>query len=246
MRKQKIKMFLAGLVVFVAVFAVTTFIKAAATDSVSGWLWGGSDSNIGWISANNTNMAGVVSYGLNIPAADGNLSGYAWSENIGAMAFDNSGGYLTGCPSGTCSARRVGDNLEGWARFVEIKKALDIGNSGGWQGWIKLNPTNGGVTIDPPSGNLGGYAWSDELGWIDFSKAKIGPIITPPTGCTSPKPPYTCINPEPECPATIGTVSCVDGCGAAVDMSNCSGCSAKTTVCSERKFPKTNYREVAP
>lgn len=39
-------------------------------------------------------------------------------------------------------------------------------------GWIKFNPTNGGVFNDG-SGNLSGYAWGEQLGWINFDNVSI-------------------------------------------------------------------------
>ncbi|MEI6190773.1 MAG: hypothetical protein WCP24_00210 [bacterium] len=39
-------------------------------------------------------------------------------------------------------------------------------------GWIKFNPTQGGVLNDG-AGNLSGFAWGEGLGWIDFSGVKI-------------------------------------------------------------------------
>ena len=124
-------------------------------------------------------------YNVVIPDFSGDLSGYAWSENIGWISF-NASADLVNCPYGECKAKRVTtltDHLEGWARIVGIKdEYLKVpSNSGGWEGWISLNDKTGnnyGVSIDG-SGNLSGYGWSAsssgaaELGWIDFSQAKI-------------------------------------------------------------------------
>ncbi len=132
-------------IVFCAVFVTTAVIKAGTGQNTTGWIWGGADTDnlqlsgdetgVGWISMNNTNpgAGGGVSYGVNIPTVNGDLSGRAWSENLGYIAFDNSNGYLNGCPAGNgaCSARRNGNNIEGWARFVSIADALAVGNSGG-------------------------------------------------------------------------------------------------------------------
>jgi hypothetical protein len=156
-------------------------VNASVTENISGWLWGGSDdgagnkTGLGWISLNNTNTGTAVSYGANISSIDGVMSGYGWSENIGWISFNS--GDLSGCPSGSCTARRAGNNIQGWARIISIRDALTVGNSGGWQGWIKLN----GVTIS--GSNFSGYAWSDELGWIDFSRASI--ILPPEVTLTS-------------------------------------------------------------
>jgi len=127
----------------------------------------------------------ISDYGVNIPDVGNNLSGYAWSERIGWISFRSAD--LTGCPSGTCSARRgdgssvPDDEIHGWARILSIANAG--ANSGGFTGWIKLysesgDPTSYGVKIDDSSipKKLTGYAWSDEFGWIDFSRVVVGPI----------------------------------------------------------------------
>jgi prepilin-type N-terminal cleavage/methylation domain-containing protein len=135
------------------------------TCDANGWAWGGGatlpagDTSLGWIKLNGGSL-----YGIKIPAQDGSaLSGYAWSENLGWVSFNSSD--LGGCPSGTCSAVRSGNNIVGWARILSA-------NSGGWLGWVKLDGgALYGVTLT--NGVLGGKAWSDELGWIYFSGATI-------------------------------------------------------------------------
>ena len=184
------------LIVFVAAFAMVSVakIKAGTGDNALGWLWGGgteldgvfpgdgTNTNVRWLSMNNTNNSGAVDYGVNIPMADGELSGEAWSGGdesgfgLGYITFDSS--RLGGCPVGVCSARRVGNNLEGWARFEQIASANAAGNSGGWLGWVSLSGTaqdgsSYGVSIDSSANTFSGYAWSDELGWIDFSRASF-------------------------------------------------------------------------
>jgi len=36
-------------------------------------------------------------------------------------------------------------------------------------GWIQFNPSYGGVLYDTSTGQLSGYAWSDNIGWIKFN-----------------------------------------------------------------------------
>lgn len=159
-----------------SIFMVASFVEvyAGVGGPVTGWLWGGTgdgignSSGMGWISMNGGNVVGGADYSVDIPSADGNVSGYAWSENLGYINFDPVGPY----PAGPAySAKRVGDNLEGWARFEEIR--LAGANAGGWLGWIKLKGANYGVSINSSDGKLSGYGWSDELGWIDFSRGAI-------------------------------------------------------------------------
>jgi hypothetical protein len=131
---------------------------------------------------NNTNpgAGGANSYGVQIPMNDGSVTGYAWSENVGWISFN--AGDLAGCPSAPCSAQRASNKLTGWARIVGIENELAAGNSGGWKGWIKLSsvsgdPTAYGIQINADGtitkGATTSYAWSDELGWVDFSKATV-------------------------------------------------------------------------
>jgi hypothetical protein len=185
-------------------FVLGSAIQTHADTSQSGrgWLWGGGVTSnpsgydgADWISMNNVDESGapvneMVSYGVNIPSGDGAVlePSYAWSHYYGWISFNAAD--LSGCPSGTCTARREGNMLKGWARILGIKTDADSGNSGGWSGWIKLSPdsadsvTGYGVDLtkmvgsSSTCGNGGDYsgcafAWSDELGWIDFSWASI-------------------------------------------------------------------------
>ena len=179
---------------------IGTNVKAAGYGNVTGYAWGGADdgagipAGLGWISVSSFNCAGtgmisngaagcpvagtpMVQYGLTVPDGDGNLSGYAWNSNLNTwIAFDNTAGYLNSptygtCPSGECSARRVGNKLEGWARIIGIADAIAAGDtSSGYEGWIKLDGGSYGVTIDETSGNFGNYAASsaNEFGYIAF------------------------------------------------------------------------------
>jgi hypothetical protein len=169
--------------------------KAGTGDNVTGWLWGGSQdglspsnyTGVGWIGTNSTNTSSPLSYGLNIPASDGPVTGYAWSENLGWISFNAAD--LSGCPSAPCSAQRAGNKLQGWARIISIRDAATAGNSGGWQGWIKLSSVSGdpvsyGVTMNADGtitkGQNTSYAWSNELGWIDFSRTNLA--VSAPAG----------------------------------------------------------------
>lgn len=161
------------LFLFIAfLFFFSSFDVSADTSAskLAGWLWGGTEDGIenttgvGWINANS------ASYGIIIPIEDGSLSGYGWSENLGWISFNASD--LVGCPSGSCLAQKSGNIITGWARILSIKDALAAGNSGGWQGWIKLMS----ITI-APTGQLSGYAWSDELGWFDFSRVSFKTLL---------------------------------------------------------------------
>lgn len=146
----------------------------------------------------------VGNYGINIPLGDGAVTGYAWSggidnnnQGIRWIQFNPSSGYpTTGCNPAPCPAtgvQRSENNLTGWARITDIATESAAGNSGGWLGWIKMSGITSaggsyGVTINSATGALSGCsptgtgcAWSDELGWIDFSKASTAlsaPTVT--------------------------------------------------------------------
>lgn len=165
----------------------------AGTETGSGWLWGGSEtvsdgvmngneSGTGWISMNDTNPgSGGGTYGVNIPDS-GDISGYAWSENLGWISFN--GADLAGCP--LVPAARSGSNITGGARILSIRDAG--ANAGGWDGCVSLSgtATDGspyGVSVDtmPNPNKLSGFAWSGDLGWIDFSRATVAIVVPPDT-----------------------------------------------------------------
>jgi len=174
--------FVFTLALFVLVFAAASAVKVQAAGNVTGWLWGGGagnpgNTNVGWISMSSVNpgAGGSVDYGVNIPLTNGLVTGYAWSENIGWVSFN--AGDLSGCPSGTCNASRDGNYLKGWAKIMSIPQAG--ANAGGWAGWISLSGANYGVEISKMDGTGSNptYAWSNELGWIDFSRAHFPQLI---------------------------------------------------------------------
>jgi hypothetical protein len=96
------------------------------------------------------------SYGVTVASTTGELSGYAWSENIGWISFDSEA--LTGCPDGNCQAilSRSTNEASGWARVCSVfVDSCDCGETcttlksnterGGWDGFVKLS---GEVTGD--------------------------------------------------------------------------------------------------
>ncbi len=182
-----------------------------------GWPPDGNETGVGWVSMNNTNAGAGGSHAYSVVINDDNtISGYAWvdasntpnstissEENgLGWIQFDpapdNTNHGACGYPNSPCfSTKRVGDHFEGWARFVGIANEFAAGNSGGWEGWVKMHsypgdPKDYGVSIS--GSNLSGYAWNGEtpgtspnmangLGWISFNRATIEDVcalsITP-------------------------------------------------------------------
>ena len=206
--KLKQKVFFFSLVVFSFIFLTLPFSELLATkdDSASGWAWSGTSGSgggivgFGWLSMNNINCdlddngqsdggygcppagTSISKYGVDVPSVGNELKGYAWSDKVGWVSFNSSD--LSGCPSGTCNARRVDggsgnpDEIHGWARILSITGS----NNGGFDGWIKLHSESGdsisyGVTLDDSvvPMQMNGYAWSSEFGWIDFSRVIVEP-----------------------------------------------------------------------
>ena len=128
-----------------------------------------------------------------------NLSGWAWSENIGWISFNstNQGGGanygVTVDSGGNLSGYAWSENI-GWIDFNENTgcpsspcrpklnrssgqvsgwvKALAAGGSG-WDGWIRLRGSNYGVGVN--GCDWDGYAWgSDVVGWIHFKGSNYG------------------------------------------------------------------------
>ena len=159
---------------------------------VTGYAWAGS-----------TNDAGTATLGwidlstLKIPLS-GKVTWYAWSDNVGWIDFDSEDNCTTGTPSSTqykaasCTApngtsggvfRNSNTSLNGWARIVSIAQASAAGNAGGWGGWISIGSNgNDVINISAIDGNMSGYAWSEEFGWIDFAGDGVHPghAVVPP------------------------------------------------------------------
>jgi hypothetical protein len=149
------------------------------------WAWGGGvGSNpagyegIGWIDMSR----------VNIPETDGDLSGYAWAGDYGWISFN--GGDLADCSPSLTQAKRVGSNITGGARILAIKNE-SAGNRGGFDGCISLSGSTYGLRLKTDAsgfqtGATGSYAWSGDLGWIDF--ARVAFATTTPTDPTPPAP----------------------------------------------------------
>lgn len=159
-------------------------------------------TGLGWVSMNYANTEIVrppspitVQYGVYIPPngppPTNNVTGLAWSENVGWIDFQPVGAP----PAGSPGVQRQGNRLEGWARISTIANAG--ASAAGFTGWIKFQsdpgaPVQYGVDITPDpgpggnSGTLNGYAWSNDFGWIDFSRVCFGPGRI---SCAPPPPP---------------------------------------------------------
>src|SRR3989338_867349 len=128
---------LLSLVGFVVQFFIAGGIASAqsGTEKIAGWAW---SSNIGWISFG-SHPGESVAYSIERNTSNGDISGYGWSSGVGWVRFDPG---LTGCPSGSCSAKLNGSALTGWGRACAVYVSgcagatKDIGGAelGGWGG----------------------------------------------------------------------------------------------------------------
>ncbi len=130
-------------------------------------------------------------YGVNISARN-DLTGYAWSGNLGWIKF----GSLTGMPStsgNSSSNARIQSNgsLQGWARACSGTVNNDCSSmtarSDGWDGWISL--VGNGVAVGSSYGvkasnaggvkNLSGYSWGGPvIGWLKWDQASGNGVRT--------------------------------------------------------------------
>ncbi|MEK7650253.1 MAG: hypothetical protein AAB364_00020 [Patescibacteria group bacterium] len=120
----------------------------------------------------------TFSFALTTQAAD--LTGYAWSSNIGWISMGNNGqNYGVELNGNNLSGYAWSSNI-GWVNFNNINftgfaRAIspNANGSSGWDGQIKLgNGTSYGVTKS--GNNLTGFAWGDEVvGWVDFKRVRV-------------------------------------------------------------------------
>ncbi|MBP6881582.1 MAG: hypothetical protein KBC35_03070 [Candidatus Pacebacteria bacterium] len=189
----RIKRLLIATLLLVIFGGIVQYVYAGAGQSARGWAFSGTDSTdgtyhgMGWISFNDLNPGSLGgTYGVNIPTANGNLSGYAYSGNgtvpedgYGWISFN--GADLAGCVPALAQATRTGNNITGGARIISIcdgngdGDCRDAGvdnlftNSGGFDGCVSLAGAGYGVSVTGASmDQLTGYAWSSDLGWINF------------------------------------------------------------------------------
>lgn len=89
-----------------------------------------------------------------------NFTGYAWSEDMGWVAFgsqDNA--------DGPVAVDQVSGKVSGKAKVLSDGSIIDFNTS----------PYNSSVVINI-DGDFSGYAWSNDLGWINFSGVKVAGI----------------------------------------------------------------------
>lgn len=193
----------------------------------------------------------IFVYGISTPETDGSVSGYAWNDRYGWLSFEV--GDVAGCPSGECSARRKGNVIEGWARILSIRNGG--ANAGGWSGWVKLSSSDASNTFDPDlpltadnwgvdvrkmdgQGTSPTYAYSDELGWIDFSRLRVQNIEPQPL------PQDECTEEEANICNIPSSVDIISTCNTK-EIEGLNGCSQLCTVRGKKSCGNL-WREVQP
>jgi hypothetical protein len=166
--KQILLQFFILFAIIGGVFGFSNRAHAGTNENVAGWGW---SSTIGWISLNCTDpntCTPATNYGVNVDTTQnlnrGAISGFAWSPNIGWVSF-NPSDTVSRCPT-TAPAHidLTTGVVTGWARAI-------AGNpSTGWDGCISLSGSNYGLTMNPTTGGLTGFAWgSTVVGWVSFN-----------------------------------------------------------------------------
>ena len=199
--------------------------------NVTGYAWSGGDDSgpgLGWIDFNPNGVDGIQN-----TADDHCTTGSPSATQYRAASCVA----VSNC--GSPGVKRVGDNIEGCARIVEIAKASAVGNSGGWEGWLKVKGSTYGVKISmmdgaakDPSSDTAGTAGANELGWVDFSRAKYEEPCTPLCGSAVSQT-FCAGDPGPSsnlCAPDQGTPSAVSGSGPWSWTCDCGGSSVPCTA----------------
>jgi len=189
MLKHRKKILILGISALLTIVFFPELVSAEGCQyhNVYGWAW---SENIGWISFSCQNCdsdldgnldggacgsGSSVDYGVHIDPNTGLFSGYAWSENIGWISFND---FDSSHPQTQLDLNN--GEVSGWARA--------LANGGGWDGWIKLRgltnetpPKEYGVWLDSSNYASLGYsefrewAWgSDVVGWVSFNRSNTG------------------------------------------------------------------------
>jgi hypothetical protein len=115
----------------------------------------------------NSGVCATNNFGMSWDNTSGQVSGYAWSDNVGWVSANPAD--LAGCPSAPCTATVSAGGMSGWLRVISGSTA----QSGGWDGFISLNGSGYGVTKSGT--NYGGFAWGDiNVGWVDMTLVRDG------------------------------------------------------------------------
>lgn len=126
-------------------------------------------------------QSSTVTYGVYADNTTGELSGYAWSDNIGWIKFGGLPAFPSGSGTYSGNAKLSNNKLIGWARAcagtADGKCTSMTSRTDGWDGWISLSGSaldgsKYGVSLSGT--DFSGYAWgADVIGWIDFTGVKL-------------------------------------------------------------------------
>jgi len=134
------------------------------------------------MNCSNTGTCLTSKYGVTLDEETGDLTGEAWSSNVGWLQF---GGYNTTDFPVDSSTQSINANIDtdngsmnGWARFLGFgDDVLDGLPQLAWDGWVSLSgQTTDNSTYGPTrtGDTISGYAWGDDVvGWIDFSGVSL-------------------------------------------------------------------------
>lgn len=138
--------------------------------------------NVGWINFR-------PAFGPGVTVTDMALTGFAWGENIGWINLNPSigGSSNKGNPFQQEPLPGVFPDSDIFGvpdlGFGKLGVANDgAGNLSGFAwaenvGWIDFAPTEGGVHINPATGKFSGKAWGENIGWINFNTPEDGPVF---------------------------------------------------------------------
>jgi len=164
---------------------------------INGYAWMGTTDTTygggGWVNFNcdpGNCSSGAGNWGVTANLDDGSasfgqLSGNAWSNNLGWLTFNQQA--VSGCWAnngsetfpGTARILRTPNSnnlfpIVGWGKFVG---GDEISNDG-WDGCVSFSGSSYGVFINPATGVLEGFAWgsSPVVGWVGF-KNSLCPVF---------------------------------------------------------------------
>lgn len=153
MEKEKVEFFrqriFLGLVVLVLIFDMVFIgIKAARAETITSIT--GSAQIL-----NTSNSLYFTGYNTNVIVSNEThqFSGYTWSVDAGWIAFGSSGN-----PDGPVVFHPSTGVITGKARILNTGHSLDFNPA----------PYSSNVIISS-SGAFSGYAWSEDVGWVNFS-----------------------------------------------------------------------------
>lgn len=199
---------------------------------ITGYAW---SSNIGWISFSSLNCdsvdqgggsppdgladpsppaplgcpsegTAISPYNTFIDSKTGDLSGYAWSPNLGWLSVNRSEvgdpplEDIAGLNPPLARLNLKTNILSGWARFCSVFESGCSGamrdnlQRGGWNGWVRMAGT--GYAVERTSNNLlQSFAWGSDhvVGWVRF----LGTVPTHQTILPTPKPFTVKLTPSP-------------------------------------------------